>query len=195
MYADDQARIADHAQTPQGFADVITFVISTINRHFYAVGDVVSDVRLHGIEDNKYLTPLQKKAVRFVRAHAEAFYDIPQRYPDDIDALRALTELPGIGIVKAGFVLQLVAGRTGCLDRWNMRILGLNEKTFQRVPVSAEALTIKLNLYVQTVRAMGTCAQLYDGWCALIAAQYPLHFSSADDVSQKHVLWACNTAV
>jgi len=57
---------------------------------------------------------------------------------DEEAVLRGIVELPGFGVVKAGFWVQLACGSVGCLDRHNLRRAGLRENTFERIPASAE---------------------------------------------------------
>jgi len=41
---------------------------------------------------------------------------------DDVDLLSALIQIPGVAPVKAGFMAQLIFGRSGCLDTHNIDI-------------------------------------------------------------------------
>lgn len=184
MFADHQPMIAAHAATPDGFADVVTFVVCTIKQHLYRVGDIVANSATTGM-----LTRRQRGAVDYIRQHAATVRAACAATDNPIDRLRILVELPNIGIAKAGFITQLCYGQVGCLDRHNLRLVGLAEKTFQHIPTSAEALTARLQTYAAACAALGTPAQLWDGWCALIAARYPEHFVGPEDVSYKHVLW------
>lgn len=189
MYQTDQPRIAAHALTPEGFADIGTFVIASINQRFYMVGTILEQLCTVGLEDASYLTATQKRGIAYVRTHAESLLESLSRADGTVAALRRLVEIPCIGIVKGGFLLQLVHGKVGCLDRHNLRTLGLDDRAFARVPQTTEALTQRLHTYIDTCARVGTSAQLWDGWCRLMAVKYPGQFKDAQDVSEKHVVW------
>jgi hypothetical protein len=190
MYAEHQPLIAQHATTAGGFIDVVTFVIATQNQHFHRVGAVLADLHSVGLDSAKYLTRTQKNGIAYVTQSADRYLDLFHN-PDvsDHSKMRALIDIPHIGIVKAGFIMQLICGTVGCLDRHNLQTLGLDPKAFARVPVSATALEARIKTYIATCAGLGLCCDLYDGWCRLIAAKYPDKFKNADDVSYWHVAW------
>lgn len=193
MYTQEQPLIAAHAKSPEGFADVVTFAIATQNQHFYRVGTILADLHMRGLDACKSLNGTQKRGIAYVHQHAGQVLELLantrcSRSPD-ILALRILIELPAIGIVKAGFIWQLIAGRVGCLDTHNLKTAGLRRGAFDYRPQSTEALTAHLSSYIAACAMLGTSEQLYNGWCSLIALKYPGHFNSAEDVSRKHAAW------
>jgi hypothetical protein len=189
MFTTDQPAIQRHAEaSPQGIVDVITFVLATINRYFYYVPDVLDEHAHAGLDDCKYWKPIDRRGIAYVIAKADYYHSrLPVWREDSLTCLRELVEIPGIGIVKAGFICQLLTGKVGCLDRHNLRTMGLNEKTFARVPANTEALTERLRVYMAACEALGTSAQMWDGWVNLVAAKYPNHFASGEEVSRLHV--------
>lgn len=192
MFDDHQPMIARHAGTPQGFADVVLFVMATQNRHFHRVGTVIDDIHDVGIDNAKYLTSHQKRGIHYAIQHAERYVVLlADTRISNSAKIATLLEIPHIGIVKAGFIVQLCCGEMGCLDRHNLATLGLDPKAFARVPTRTEALSMRIQTYINTCDALGSSAQLYDGWCHLIAAKYPNNFENADNVSYAHVAW-CN---
>jgi hypothetical protein len=98
----------------------------------------------------------------------------------------AVLAVPGLGIPKAGFVLQLVCGRVGCMDSHNMRKFALSPKDF-RASGSINAVTKRVDAYINVCQKVGGCEYLWNQWCEFIAEKYPDKFSSADHVSQVHV--------
>lgn len=192
MFAQDQPLIARHAESPQGFADVVTFVICSQNQHFYRVGTILNALHTRGLDDCGYLNGHQKRGIAYVTQHAGVLR-AQLRHQTDLERMRLLIELPSLGIVKAGFVVQLVFGSVGCLDRHNLKVLGLDARSFNRAPVSSVALTARLQMYLSTCALLGTSETIYDGWCSLIATRYPQHFSCACAVSSAHVLLTRST--
>jgi hypothetical protein len=193
MFKEHQPLIAQHGQTAAGFADIVTFVIATQNQYFYRVGEIVEEVSRVGFEGCKYLTASQKRGIAYARLHGTRLLDSLQG-ADVIEQVRILIEIPHIGIVKGGFILQMVYGKLGCLDRHNLRAAGLAANAFNRIPQSTEALSHRLHIYAEACTAMGTPEELWNGWCRLIAANYPEQFLHAEDVSFKHVVWTHATS-
>jgi len=190
LFAKHQPLIAAHAKSPQGFADVVTFAIATQNQHFYRVGAMLDTLWTEGLDKVKALTGNQKRGIVYAHTHTQRYVDIVHnRQLTPIEVFKALLEIPNIGIVKAGFILQLVLGTFGCLDRHNLKTAGLDSKAFSRTPANTEALTQKLQVYAATCYAIGTSAQLYNSWCRLIALKYPKHFADAYEVSRLHAVW------
>lgn len=189
MFASDQPLIARHAETPQGFADVVTFAIATQNQHFYAVGKILDSLRADGLEACRFLNSNQKRGIAYVTACAEGIKSNVWYRGDAVSAICALVEIPNIGIVKAGFIWQMIAGQGGCLDRHNLQVAGLSLKAFSRVPQSTESLRQRVETYLQLCAILGNPEALWDGWCRLIYLKYPQHFKDAQEVSRKHVEW------
>ena len=104
------------------------------------------------------------------------------------EKLLSMTAIPGIGIVKAGFILQLCIGEVGCLDVHNLKMFGFSESSFKFAKtVKQNTALAKCNLYIETCEKLGGPEFLWNNWCSFIADKYPKHFSSAEEVSQLHV--------
>jgi hypothetical protein len=185
VYTDDQPVLAAHARTPGGFIDIVMFTMATMNQRFYNVETIMTDIRTQGLDACKWLMQSQKRGVAYTIRHAEQYVE---RLPhlDDIAALRFLIEIPHVGIAKAGFIRQMTNGTTGCLDTHNLALLGLSKRAFA-TPTSTAALTQRLHVYLEACARLGTCAQLWDGWCRVVASKYPGKFQSAEHVSKYHV--------
>lgn len=189
MYTEQQPLIAEHARTPQGFADVVTFVIATENQHFYRVGRILESIWTEGLDRCSSLNSTQKRGIAYAHLRAADYTHLVTC--DDVQALKTLVEIPSIGIVKAGFIRQLTVGSVGCLDRHNLKTAGFAPRSFDRLPQRTEGITARLEAYVSTCTLLGGSETLYDTWCRLIAAKYPEQFKNAEDVSEKHALWCC----
>mgnify|MGYP003693776155 CR=1 FL=1 len=107
-----------------------------------------------------------------------------------LHCLRQLIEIPHIGIVKAGFILQLVRGEVGCLDRHNLRAAGIHERAFNSVPQSTEGLTLKLRTYIGlSAHSSGHLRTSGIPGVRSSLRKYPQHFPDAQAVSWAHVEW------
>lgn len=144
----------------------------------------MNSVRHGGIDAATMLNGRQKYGIAHIQQHAQKYLPLPGC---TLSAMRRMVELPSIGVVKAGFVLQMLGYAVGCLDRHHLQLAGLDSRIYSRIPTSADALTLRLQTYIATCERLGGAAYLWNSWCSLIAMKYPGHFVSAEAVSAYHV--------
>lgn len=186
MYQNHQPNIEKFARkNPDNFAQVVLFVSATIQQMFHTVPAIVEDVRERGL-DSKHLWGSKKDTWRFTLENKDMLFEAVFSDMDLEDKLLSIAEIPGIGLVKAGFVLQLCTGEVGCLDVHNLRRFGLNAQTFKLGKVKYLTARKKATLYLNTCVQCGGSETLWDEWCQLIADKYPQRWRSAHDVSQAH---------
>ena len=152
MYREDQRIIAEYARRdPLALRDVGIFVQATINNFFERVPDIMQDARENG-RNCKYWTPNKRKSYDALGGEARKLFSLVGMWDkgeiDDKTMLAHIVELPGFGIVKAGFWCQLVGGKIGSLDRHNLRKAGMQERTYAKVPTSTEFLNARLTSYI-----------------------------------------------
>lgn len=187
MYTTDQNCIAAFAErSPWHLRQVGLFVQATIQQHFEQVPLVMQDYAVAG-RDSKHLSTQKRRAYDALTAEAIGFYDDLATYNGESEyLLRRIVELPGFGIVKAGFLVQLLVGDIGCLDRHSLRAAGMDERGFNRTPASAEALNTRLHVYAQLCRSLGGAERLWDNWRAYVSILRPKSFPTPEHVSQWH---------
>jgi hypothetical protein len=189
MYNNHCKEITDYAQeSSEHLFRVGLFVIATMNRHFELVGRSVESYRTLGGE-SPWFSRQQHRALHVwqaesIRLHKRVPFwrQMPVEY-----ALAEVVQLPGVGIIKGAFFLQLLGCEIGCLDRHNLRYAGLDEKLFNKVPTSIEGLTRRISLYTELCRDLGGSEVLWDQWCAHLATTRPKSFASPEVVSELHV--------
>lgn len=185
MFAEHQPRIAlfaraDAVQTAQ----VAAFCIATINQHFNQVPPLCTQIQAG---DLSKLMWWQREAVRAFQARKWTLHDtlFNDRY-----TLRQrhalLVRWPGLGIAKAGFLLQLTRGEAGCIDRHNARVLGMKERTFQ-VEKGAPCTQERIDMYLSLCASIGS-ELLWDAWCTRLAANEPTRYRDPEHVSALHLL-------
>ena len=98
-------------------------------------------------------------------------------------------ECPGLGIVKASFMLQLLGFKTSCLDTHNLARLGIGPQQFKfSTATKDETVYKKIALYNELCDASGTSEYWWDTWCAFVAGRGPnKSLATAEAVSQLHV--------
>ncbi|MEK9694516.1 MAG: hypothetical protein VW270_02065 [Candidatus Poseidoniales archaeon] len=186
MFKNHQPNIEDFArQNSDNFAQVVLFVSATIQQMFHTVPAIVEDVRASGL-DSKHLWGSKHDTWRYTLENKDMLFEAVFSDMDLEDKLLSIAEIPGIGLVKAGFVLQLCTGEVGCLDVNNLRRFGLSAQTFKMGKVKYLTARKRASLYIKTCVECGGSETLWDEWCQLIADKYPQRWRSAHDVSQAH---------
>lgn len=145
--------------------------------------------------ESQYLFGWKREGFLTLVREAESFRLAANEYraaPSDagLDALvQRFMAVPGLGIVKASFMAQLLVGDGACLDSHNLERLGLRAEFF-KTPKTLKAATIaeKIKTYRLTWQARGDSAFWWDSWCDLLAARYPKHFQDGRAVSALHTL-------
>jgi len=175
MFSTHQSTIADFALGSNvGLERTFRLVFLSIRQPFHSMAKQMRDVDENGLQ-SPYLFGWKRDGLAFVRANASALRDklkaVPAGY-GDADTLLQIASVPGLGLVKAGFVLQLACGAVGCLDTHNLQRFGLNANAFKYGAGASDALKRKKALaYLDACWRAGGCESLWNGWCEHVAAQ------------------------
>ena len=190
MFKTDQPPIADYAlSSDTGLERTLRFVFLSIKQPFWKMAVQMQDVDSKGLE-SAYLFGWKRQGLEHVRANASRLRAVLSAVPagyGDADALLQVASVPGLGLVKAGFVLQLVTGSAGCIDSHNLQRFGLNANAFKYGSTASPELKRKKALaYLDACRNAGGCAALWDGWCDYVAEQQPNRWTNGAEVSRLH---------
>ena len=162
MFSKHQPNIEEFArQNSDNFAQVVLFVSATIQQMFHTVPAIVDDVREYGL-DSKHLWGSKQDTWRYTLENKDLLFEAVFSDMDLEDKLLSIAEIPGIGLVKAGFVLQLCTGEVGCLDVHNLRRFGLSAQTFKLGKVKYLTARKKASLYIKTCLECGGSETLCD---------------------------------
>jgi hypothetical protein len=144
MFQRDQKEISDYAiEGPDQMARVITFVYLTIQQSITTCEAAMKDVDREGVK-SKYLWGFKLGAYEWLHENKNDVYRVARSlyngYADhavaEIETLQFFASLPGLGLVKGGFVNQLVFGQTGCMDTHNAIIFELPPRAFRPIQES-----------------------------------------------------------
>jgi hypothetical protein len=193
MFERDQLEIENWAHTPERMVDVATMVLLSIRMQWVGVGNQMRDVRANGA-NAKSLWGFKRAGYVYLRDNREALYRRVEKarageiYIDDL--MRDFLKVPGLGLPKAGFVVQLLTGEAGCLDMHNVKRFGLDVSAWKiRTLVDTDAqlreIDDKINYYLALVDACGGSMKLWNDWCEYLNDKVST-FTSADDVSRRH---------
>lgn len=192
MYERDCPKIARHAlASPNGFVDVVAFVLCTIRQPFGRVAVQMAEIREHG-ENAAALFGWKRAGYRYASEHRHVLHAAiceAVRVQDAVGAVDVLSAIPGLGMVKAAFVAQLCGLNVGCLDRHNLRRLGLPE-TALRFPktLAPDTRRERIASYVRKTQRRGARGW-WDSWCVMAAGTRGMKaLDTADKVSAFHVL-------
>jgi hypothetical protein len=189
MYETDMPRLREHGlASPEGFADVVTFVLLTIKQPFPQMQKQFADVRRHKAR-SKFLFGAKREGYRYVRENRQWLYDNvtkAARAGDCVAAIDMLTNVPGLGIVKAAFVAQCLGFNAACLDSHNLARFGLDYQTVRlSKKVKPELRLAKIRKYLALAHDIGDAAYWWNSWCEYVAGLYDA-LPSAEAVSAFH---------
>lgn len=187
MFATHQPQIEHYArESVAHYANTLLFVRLSVRRKLYDVKPLLDDVRQRGPEELRDNVSRTFYAALHRKKYHLYHLTYHERVTDRELMLELIRLLPGIGIVKAGFILQLTRGRVGCLDTHNLKRFGLNRRTF-RADGTFAVVAGRVDLYLTLCESLGGAQWLWDTWCEYVAGLYPTMFHSAEDVSKYHV--------
>jgi hypothetical protein len=199
MFATHQSEIGKYARdNADNMARVITFVYATIQQPLNTVTDTMEDIDETG-GASIYLWGWKRGAWLWLQEHKEEVHkramDIYDGHADpetvEHELLKYFASLPGLGLVKGGFVIQLCFGLSGCMDRHNMARFDIKENAFAAGRFKNAKTNKTRNALVRdyhaTVAACGGTAALWNDWCAYLANKYEVLYSDAWQVSALHI--------
>lgn len=184
--------------------DLITAVVLTIKQPHWMWPMMMDDVRTHGV-NSKFLFGFKRKTYEYLQAHGEDLYDdlmalwhTPKKElggtvkTKDGAMMLRLLDVPGLGLAKAGFVMQMMFGRVGCMDVHNVRRLykvSASDVTISKGLKSESKKFEKIMNYVNLFTGARTTEKIWDSWCEQVMWNQCNRgrFSSADEVSRLHL--------
>ena len=185
MYREHVPQIAAAMRAdPRIFARGIMFAILSARTQFPRVGDQLSEVEYIG-RDAAGLWGWKFTAYEYLEEHTGALWEHVRNGRTPGGAIADLCRVPGLGIVKAGFVCQLMGFDVGCLDTRNIDRLGLLPRAYRSDGEERKrkpAFQRKIARYVEEVG--GRAEVLWNDWCNSVAKTYA---TSGEDISAWHL--------
>ena len=162
----------------------------SIQQSWSLVPAAMLDVSLEG-DKSKYLWGFKADTYAYLHdtLNMRFLYANTITMSDPVELLDLWTTVPGLGLAKAGFVVQLTRGMVGCVDGHNAAAydVKLNQLTFPKGRITLKAQQHKLKAYVNLTKAIGGSEFMWQQWCVLMAGKYPEQYASAKAVSNQHV--------
>jgi len=154
-------------------------------------------IKAEGIH-SKWVSNTKAQGIEYAKANAQRLHEeinaIAQQYGKDTidgaqEAVDLFVSIPSIGMVKAGFIAQMCGFEVACLDRHNIRMLGLSETALLlNKKVKPELRKRKIRDYVKLCRRKGA-EYWWNTWCNYVADKGGMNKSlpTGDVVSKYHV--------
>ena len=196
MYSTHAKAIAKYGlNSTEGLESVFRFCFCSIRKPISSCLYQIEDIEINGIQ-SKHLFGSKRKGLEYVIKNKEALLtgllEIKGRNMNDlartIEAVYFVMQVPGLGMVKASFVLQMLGFNVACLDSHNLKRLGLDIKEM-KVPntLRPETKIKKITKYVKLTRIKGT-EFWWDTWCHYVAGNIANKaLATGEAVSEFHV--------
>ena len=197
MFDEHQDKIGRYARgSHRNMARVYTFVLATIQQSLWQTPAIMASIDAEGVE-SRFLWGMKENGYTYAVSEAEGIYDtsmaIWMSFTDDAipyELTRFYAGLPGLGVVKGGFMAQLCFGVSGCIDTHNMALYGVEPKQFKASIFKSGSIKRRkrmLTEYMQLIDSEGGCAALWDRWCEYVYKRNNERYDSAYEVSALHV--------
>ncbi len=170
------------------------FVISSIRQPLSTLENQLADIYINK-ENSKHLWGFKYQSYLDLVEHKQFLYDeLLKLYHSDLDnyldnALVLIADnITGLGLVKAGFLIQLAFGEIGCIDSRNKEQFGITRNTLRYAKNTS--LDIRLNKafkYRKLSASIGPCSFLWDNWCTELALSSPETYINGHEVSKSHL--------
>ena len=138
----------------------------------------------------------KRTGLTYVRKHRDDLYAramsiIKAKKAVDHDLIMLFLEVPGLGIPKSAFVVQLLTGKAGCMDVHNIKRympeVDASKGTPAMFQASGNSDTKSRKVYsLDIVDEAGGSVNMWINWCNLIGLKQDCHFTGGADVSALH---------
>ena len=197
MYNTHGLKCQKYAQrSADNMADVTLMVVLSIQQNWLSIGNQLADVRANKSE-SKFLWGNKIKTYEYLEANKQKIYAqsmavINSKQTDtqkSISLMNIFLRIDGLGLPKAGFMCQLVAGLVGCMDTHNIKLYGLDPKSLalSKNPKTQKGLDTnnqKILAYITLCHNYGT-ENLWNSWCSLLATKSK-RWVDSNHVSEVH---------
>lgn len=187
LYSND---IRDCNKFAQASADNLhraaVFVLATIQQQLETVPVAMNDMLDRGVS-SKYAWGAKPRGLAYLEAHKNELYSDAMVARDRPAALlEVFLVVPGMALVKAGFLCQIFAGHVGCIDLHNVKMYDVSRADVRYEPAKPETMLRKREQYVALCDGLGGAHALWSRWCDYVAALRPKNWASGADVSRFH---------
>jgi len=189
IYSKDIEACNEYAQAnADNFKRCALFVLATVQQTLETVPVALTDICELGTV-SRFAWGYKARGVEYLDANANRLYcEAVQARCDDAQLMTVFLQIPGLALVKAGFLCQIFAGTVGCIDTHNIKLYNIpvNALRYQYTS-SAKCNAAKVVRYVELCNGLGGAHALWSRWCDYVADLRPYNWDSGAQVSQFHV--------
>lgn len=199
MFASHQPVIGAYGRdNPDNMAEVLTFVLMTIQQALHTVPQAMASVRKEG-EKSRFLwgfktsawNEIQKSKALIYEHSMNLYYGHANPEHAERELLYFFSHIEGMGLAKGGFAVQLLFGLSGCLDSHNIARLGYDPREFKasryKAVKDARRKAQFLDVYIDLCNIAGGTETLWNEWCNYVHVKHPIFYRSGEHVSELHL--------
>ncbi len=189
MYIDHIHECNEFAQaSPANLKRAALFVLATIQQKLEMVGAIVADYETSGA-GSRSAFGFKGRGIDYVDAEYETLYrDAMRARGNPQKLLLIFLRVPGLGVVKAGFLAQIFDNQVGCIDMHNVTLYGVPASALRYdKELKPKTKRAKRAQYVALCNGLGGSAVLWSSWCDYVAKLRPANWSDGAEVSRYHV--------
>jgi hypothetical protein len=182
MYREHNPQIAAFMrESPENFRRGVMFAVLSIRQPITFVPEAMDDIETRGLS-SRFLWGHKVAAFEYLETHAETLWHNILAAKTEAAAIEALLHVPGLGIVKAAFVCQLMGMDVACLDSRNVKREKRAPRAFRTDGKPPHKLRAKVGRYLKETR--GKSERYWNEWCKDVARVYNL---TPHEVSALHL--------
>ena len=189
IYSRDIVLCNDYAQgSAENFKRAALFVLATVQQQLETVPVALTDICDLGT-GSRFAWGNKAKGVEYLDDNYRALFDDARaRKSDDVILMDLFLQIPGLALVKAGFLCQIFTGTVGCIDTHNVKLYDIPVSALRyRYENSAECNAAKVTRYVELCNGLGGAHALWSRWCDYVAALRPFNWIDGAEVSRFHL--------
>ena len=191
IYSRDIVLCNEYAQdSADNFKRCALFVLATVQQQLETVPVALTDICELGAA-SRFAWGHKAEGVEFIESNYGSMYVTARlivRQGTDAELLTEFLRIPGMALVKAGFLCQIFAGTVGCIDTHNIKLYDIPVSALRyRYENSAECNAAKVTRYVELCNGLGGAHALWSRWCDYVAALRPFNWTDGAEVSQFHL--------
>lgn len=165
------------------FARGCMFAILSIRQPIRNVPAMLDDLDRER-SNSRFLMGYKRAAYHHITLNAARLQEAVLGAAGPCEAILALCETPGLGIVKAGFICQLAGLDVACLDSRNVTREGRRPREFRTDGKSPQTRAFKRKVERYVGETGGRAREYWDAWCNYVA---PFHNLTPHAVSELHL--------
>ena len=189
IYSNHIKECNEYAQaSPANLKRACQFVLATIQQQLETVPVALTDIA-ELAEGSRFAWGVKKKGVEYIEANYEQLFFAANscRHSPNI-LMGVFLGIPGMALVKAGFLCQIFAGSVGCIDTHNVKLYNIPLNVLRyRYEGSDANKAAKVKRYVELCAGLGGAHFLWSRWCDYVASVRPFNWTDGEEVSQFHV--------